>query len=60
MKKLHKMMICWEPPVSDSAWMLMAKIAMVPSVEREIVVGIDEIMGWDEFLIEDWPLPVLN
>lgn len=68
MKKLHRMLITWTPPVPDSAWMLMVKIAVVPPVEIAehqyvevpAVYELDDAMGWSEYFPEDWPAPCLN
>jgi hypothetical protein len=59
---LYQQPIYFEPPATDDTWMLDVRIAAVPApaTEPEIVVGMDELMGWSECNVEDWPLPVMN
>lgn len=59
--ELHRMTIYARPwETVDNLWMLSCKVVAVPHVEPKIVVGIDELEGWDEYMPEDWPAPVLN
>lgn len=56
----HQQAIYHQYPVSDNSWMMAGRIVEVPPAEPQIVVGLDEIMGWSDFMVEDWPSPCLN
>jgi len=72
--ELHRQAIYARPweTAPDSAWMLMVKVAEVPAFEPEIaerryvevrdeaMYELDDVMGWTDYMPEDWPAPVLN